>query len=71
MNKLALTLIIIGALNWGILSIAGIDLVGWIFGGQTTIISRVIFGLVGLAGVWAFTFYTKLPNTNDVTTKHN
>ena len=32
MNRLALTLVIIGAINWGILSIAGLDLVGWLFG---------------------------------------
>ena len=49
MNRLALTLVIIGAINWGILSIAGLDLVGWLFGGQGTVISRLIYGLVGLA----------------------
>ncbi|HIV62170.1 MAG TPA: DUF378 domain-containing protein [Candidatus Butyricicoccus avistercoris] len=71
MNKLALTLVIIGALNWGILSIAGIDLVGWLFGGQGTVISRIIFGLVGLAGIWACTFYSKLPSDSTTSTKHS
>lgn len=63
MNRFALTLVIIGAINWGILSIAGLDLVGWLFGGQGTVVSRLIYGLVGLAGIWACSFFFKLPDT--------
>lgn len=64
MNRLALTLVIIGALNWGILSIFGLDLVGFLFGGQGTVLSRIIYGVVGLAGIWACSFYFKLRNTS-------
>lgn len=65
MNRLALTLVIIGALNWGILSIFGMDLVGWLFGGQGSVISRIIYGLVGLCGLWACSFYFKLRTSSD------
>ena len=52
MDKTALVLVIIGALNWLLIGLFGFDLVGWIFGGQLALISRIIFVLVGLAGLW-------------------
>lgn len=55
MDKFALALAIIGALNWGSIGIFGFDIVGWIFGGQGSVISRIIFTVVGLAGLWCIT----------------
>lgn len=52
LDKIALTLLVIGGLNWGCVGIFQFDLVAWIFGGQTGIISRVIYVLVGLAAIW-------------------
>ena len=54
-DKLALTLSIIGALNWGSIGLFGFDAVAFLFGGQTGTISRVIYTLVGLAGIWCIT----------------
>ena len=51
-DKIALTLTIVGALNWGSIGIFGFDCVAFLCGGQMSIISRVIYALVGLAGVW-------------------
>jgi uncharacterized membrane protein YuzA (DUF378 family) len=51
-DKIMLTLAIIGALNWGCVGIFKFDVVAWLCGGQTSALSRVIFTLVGLAGVW-------------------
>ena len=51
-DKLALLLVIVGALNWGAIGLFGFDLVAYLFGGQAAIISRVIFTLVGIAGIW-------------------
>ena len=48
----SLSLVIIGAINWGLVGIFKFDLVAWIFGGQTSGFSRVIYTLVGLAGLW-------------------
>lgn len=56
LNKIALLLVIIGAINWGAIGIFGLDLVGFIFGGQDALLSRVIFTLVGLAGIWCISF---------------
>ncbi|MBQ8002102.1 MAG: DUF378 domain-containing protein, partial [Clostridia bacterium] len=52
MDTIALILVIIGALNWGSIGLFGFDLVGVIFGGQGSLISRIIFTVVGLAGLW-------------------
>lgn len=57
MNVLALILVIIGAINWGSIGLFGIDLVGSVLGGQMSVISRIIFTVVGLAGLWAITFF--------------
>lgn len=52
-DKIALILVIIGALNWGAVGIFGVDLVALLFGGQLAILSRVIYTLVALAGIWS------------------
>ncbi len=58
-NALAATLVIVGALNWGLVALAEFDLVAELFGlefGETNAATRVIYGLVGLAGaysIWA------------------
>lgn len=52
MDKLALVLSIIGGLNWGLIGIFKFDLVAFLFGGQTSSISRVVYTLVGLAAIW-------------------
>ena len=52
LDKLALILVIIGAVNWGAIGLFQFDIVGWIFGGQSAIISRIIFTVVALAGIW-------------------
>lgn len=57
---LAITLVIIGAINWGLIGFFRLDFVSMIFGGQTSLISRIIYAIVGLAGLYAFTMYSKL-----------
>ena len=55
-NVLAATLVIVGALNWGLVAIGEFDLVAELFGldfGETNAATRVIYGLVGLAGVYS------------------
>jgi uncharacterized membrane protein YuzA (DUF378 family) len=51
----ALILVIVGALNWGLIAIAEYDLVASVFGmefGETSAITRIVYGLVGVSGVW-------------------
>ena len=52
-NKIALLLIIIGALNWGLVGLFSFDLVAWIFGGSAAIMSRILYTIIALAGVWS------------------
>lgn len=67
MDNLALVLVIIGAINWGSIGLFGVDLVATLFGGQTALISRIIYSIVGLAGLWSITllFKEKLPVKNE------
>ena len=55
LDKIALILVIIGALNWGGIGLFGFDTVAFLFGGQLSMLSRIIFALVGLAGLWCIT----------------
>ncbi len=59
MNLIALILVIVGALNWGSIGLFGVDIVASLFGGQLSVVSRVIFTLVGLAGLWSISFFFK------------
>ena len=52
-NKIALLLVIIGALNWGLVGLFSFDLVAWIFGSSAAIMSRIVYTLIALAGVWS------------------
>lgn len=55
MDTAALLLTIVGALNWGLVALFRFDLVAWIGGGQGALVSRLIYGLVALAGIWCIT----------------
>ncbi len=52
MDRIALILLIIGGVNWGLVGIFKFDLVAYLFGGQTASISRVVYTLVALAALW-------------------
>ncbi len=54
-TKISLVLVIIGALNWLLIGVFGYDIVGAVFGGQMALFSRIIYTLVGLAGIWCIT----------------
>ena len=58
-NTIVLILVIIGALNWGLIALFSFDLVAWLFG-TMTVMTRIIYGLVGIAGLWAITFFTRV-----------
>ena len=53
LDRLSLILVIIGAINWGTIGLFRFDIVGWIFGGQGATLSRLVFTLVGLAGIYS------------------
>ena len=53
LDKIALILAIIGGLNWGSIGIFRFDIVAALFGGQDSMVSRIIYTLVGLAAIWS------------------
>ena len=55
-NKIALVIAIIGTLNWGLVGLFSFDLVAWICGGPATILARIIYVVVALAGVWCISW---------------
>ena len=54
MDRLALILVIVGALNWLLVGLFQFDLVASLFGGQDALLSRLVYTLVGIAGIWSF-----------------
>ena len=62
LDTISLLLVIIGAINWLLVGVFQFDLVAWIFGGQGAIISRIIYTLVGAAGLWSISLLFKRGN---------
>ncbi len=54
-DRIALLLVVIGGLNWGLFGLFSLDLVALLFGGDTTLLSRIVYVLVGLGAVWSAT----------------
>jgi len=67
MDRISLILVIIGALNWASIGIFKFDFVSAMFGGQTAIVSRTIYTVVGLAGLWCISL---LFRERDVEVRH-
>ncbi len=60
LDKLALTLLVIGGVNWGLVGLFEFDLVAWLFGGSDTILSRVVYILVAISAIWCSTLLFRL-----------
>ena len=65
MDIVSLILMVLGALNWGLLGICQLDAVAWLFGGASNIIARIIYVIIGLAGVWGIVMLCKGPKTRN------
>jgi uncharacterized membrane protein YuzA (DUF378 family) len=55
LDRCALIIVIIGAINWLLVGLFQFDLVAAVFGGQDAVLSRIIYVIVGLAGLWSIT----------------
>lgn len=66
MDTIALILSIIGSINWGLVGLFQFDLVAWIFNGQDSVVSRIIYAVIGLAGLWCISllFRKNRPNVD-------
>ncbi|WP_188455349.1 DUF378 domain-containing protein [Virgibacillus oceani] len=68
LKRIALALVIIGAINWGLIGFFQFDLVAAIFGGQDGALARIIYALVGLSGLYCITMlFAPMDETDDVT----
>ena len=70
LDKIALALVIIGALNWGSIGIFSFDIVAWLVGGQGALISRIVYTLVALGGLWCISLLFKDTEHADSTMTH-
>lgn len=59
LDYVALTLVIIGAINWGLVGFFGFNLVGYLFG-EAGIVSRIIYAVVGICGIYLFSVYGRI-----------
>ena len=67
MDTIALILSVVGCLNWGLVGLFQFDLVAWLFGGQTSLFSRLVYIVVALAGIWTSTFlFRKKLDSNEM-----
>lgn len=57
MDKIALWILLIGGLNWGLVGIFRFDLIAWAFGGADSVISRILYIVVALAAVWCISLF--------------
>ncbi|MHB1125699.1 MAG: DUF378 domain-containing protein [Bacillota bacterium] len=64
LDRVALVLVIIGALNWLLIGVARYDLVAALFGGSDSILTRLIYTLVGIAGIWTISLLLKPRHEN-------
>ena len=69
-DRIALIISIIGALNWGSIGLFRFDIVAWIFGGQDAAASRVVYTLVALAGIWCISLLCRPREATDAVTEH-
>lgn len=59
LDRIALFLLIVGGVNWGLIGIFNFDLVSFLFGGDTAVISRIVYVLVALAALWCVSLFFK------------
>ena len=71
MDRVALALAIIGGLNWGLIGLFRLDLVAFLFGGQTALLSRIVYTLVGLAAIWCISMLFRSEEDITITDNEN
>ncbi len=57
---IALTILIVGAINWGLIGFFQFDLIAVLFGGMSSVISRILYAIVGLCGLYALSIYSRI-----------
>ena len=69
-DRIALILAIVGGLNWGSIGLFQFDIGAWICGGQTAVISRIVYTLVALAALWCVSLLFRTGEETEITSKN-
>lgn len=67
LDRIALILTIIGGLNWGSIGLFKFDIVAWLFGSQEALLSRIVYTIIALAGVWCISLLFRERETEQIT----
>ena len=59
LDRIALFLLIVGGVNWGLIGVFQFDLVAWLFGGQGSVLSRLVYTLVAISAIWCVSLFFK------------
>ena len=70
MDSIALILSIIGCVNWGLIGLFEFDLVAWLCGGSMSLLSRIVYTIVALAGIWCITLLFRERDVYDAVEDH-
>ena len=70
-DYLALTLVILGAINWGLIGLFRFDLIAVIFGGMEALVSRIIYTIIALAGLYCLSLFGRVHGHDVTTHDHN
>lgn len=70
LDRIALSLLIIGGINWGSIGLFSFDIVAWIFGGQGALVSRIVYTIVGLSALWCISLLFR-DRVEVTTTEHH
>lgn len=56
-NVIVLIFILCGAINWGLIGFANYNFFGWLLGGDMSVWARIVYAVIGIAGLWGFVFF--------------
>ncbi len=65
LNSIFLGVLIIAAINWGAIGLFNVNLIATLFGGISDMIVKIIYILAGIAGLWAFSFFSRMDDENN------
>lgn len=59
LDRIALFFIVLGGINWGLLGIFNFNLVGWLFGGSDSVVSRIVYIIIAISAIWCISLFFK------------
>ena len=57
LDKIALFILLVGGINWGLVGLFGFDIIAWAFGGSASVMSRILYIVVSLAAIWCISLF--------------